>query len=154
NTLQSRRYVLEGTLVTMDETLSEGAQIYPGAVYVQGNRILSLVPMGQPLPPDAAGAPVIDTGALIVPGPMNIHDHITFNTIPAWNVPALMQDVSDWTSLDSYQQNVRYPHDILTDPNYYDLLPEVGKYAEVKALAAGTTTEQGSYPLSAGFTNH
>jgi 5-methylthioadenosine/S-adenosylhomocysteine deaminase len=154
NALQSRRYVLTGTLVTMDETLPEAAQVFPGAVYVQGNRLMDLVPAGQPLPADAAGAPVINTGAPIFPGLMNIHDHITFNTIPAWHVPALMQDVSDWTSLDSYQQNVRYPHDILTDPNFYNLLPEVGKYAEVKALAAGTTTEQGSYPLSAGFTNH
>jgi 5-methylthioadenosine/S-adenosylhomocysteine deaminase len=154
NTLQARRFVLLGTLVTMDGTLPEAAQIYPGALYVQGNRILDLVPAGQPLPADSAGALVIDTGALIFPGLLNIHDHITFNTIPAWHVPALMQDVSDWTGLDSYQQNVRYPHDLLTDSNFYDLLPEVGKYAEVKALAAGTTTEQGSYPLSAGFTNH
>jgi 5-methylthioadenosine/S-adenosylhomocysteine deaminase len=154
NTLQARRYVLKGTLVTMDETLPEAAQVFPGSVYVQGNRILALVPDGQPLPPDSAGALMIDTGALIFPGLMNIHDHITFNTIPAWHVPTLMQDVSDWTSLDAYRQNVRYPHDLLTDSNYYGLLTEVGKYAEVKALAAGTTTEQGSFPLSPGFTGH
>ncbi|HEV8336704.1 MAG TPA: lamin tail domain-containing protein [Candidatus Polarisedimenticolia bacterium] len=154
NPLQSRRYVLTGTLVTMDETLPPAAQVFPGAVYVQGNRALAVVPAGQPLPPDAAGASVIETGGMIFPGLMNIHDHLTFNTIPAWHVPSLMQDVSDWTSLDAYRPNVRYPHDLLTDPNYYDLLPEVGKYAEVKALAAGTTTEQGSFPLSAGFTRH
>jgi hypothetical protein len=65
-----------------------------------------------------------------------------------------MQDVGDWTALDGYRRNVRYPHDLLTDANYYGLLPEVGKYAEVKALAAGTTTEQGSFPLSSGFTGH
>jgi 5-methylthioadenosine/S-adenosylhomocysteine deaminase len=154
NTMQARRYVLRGTLVTMDATLPAAEQVYAGAVVVQGNRILDLVHGGDPLPPDAAGAPVIDTGALIFPGLMNIHDHITFNTTPVWNVPALMQDVGDWTALDSYKQNVRYPHDLLTDPDYYGLLPEVGKYAEVKALAAGTTTEQGSFPLSAGFTSH
>jgi len=154
NTLQARRYVLTGTLVTMDGTLPEVEQVYPGAIYVQGNRILALIPEGDPLPPEAAGAPVIATGALIFPGLMNIHDHITFNTTPAWTVPALMQDVGDWTALDSYRQNVRYPHDLLTDSNYYGLLPEVGKYAEVKALAAGTTTEQGSSPLSSGFTGH
>ena len=154
NTLQSRRYVLEGTLVTMDETLPQADQVFPGSLYVQGNRILALVPEGEPLPEEAAGATILDTGALIFPGLMNIHDHITFNTTPAWAVPALMQDVSDWTSLDSYRQYVRYPHDLLTDPSYYGLLPEVGKYAEVKALAAGTTTEQGSFPLSSGFTGH
>jgi hypothetical protein len=65
-----------------------------------------------------------------------------------------MQDVSDWTSLSAYQQNVRYPNEILTNSLYYDLLPEVGKYAEVKALAAGTTSEQGSFPTSPGFTGH
>ncbi len=154
NTLQARRYVLMGTLVTMDETLPEAEQVYQGSVYVQGNRILDLVRADQPLPPEAAGAPIIPTGALILPGLMNIHDHITFNTTPAWDVPFLMQDVSDWTSLDGYRQNVRYPHDLLTDGSYYGLLAEVGKYAEVKALAAGTTTEQGSFPLSAGFTGH
>jgi hypothetical protein len=30
-------------------------------------------------------------------------------------VPALMQDVGDWTPLDGYKQNIRYPHDLLTD---------------------------------------
>ena len=154
NTLQSRRYALRGTLVTMDETLPEAGQVFPGTLYIQGNRILDLLPEGEPLPAEAAGAPILETGALIFPGLMNIHDHITFNTTPAWNVPALMQDVSDWTSLDGYRQNVRYPHDLLTEANYYDLLPEVGKYAEAKALAAGTTTEQGSFPLSAGFSGH
>ena len=32
NSLQSRRYVLKGTLVTMDETLPEAAQVFPGTV--------------------------------------------------------------------------------------------------------------------------
>ena len=154
NTLQARRYVLTGTLVTMDASLPEGDQVFPGKLYIQGNRILDVLHAADPLPGDAVGALSIDTGALIFPGLMNIHDHIAFNTLPAWDVPALMQDVSDWTSLNSYQQNVRYPHEIVTNSLYYDLLPEVGKYAEVKALAAGTTSVQGSFPTSPGFTNH
>jgi lamin tail-like protein/amidohydrolase family protein len=154
NTLQARRYVLNGTLVTMDASLAEADQVFPGKVYVQGNRILDVLHAADPLPADATGAVSLDTGALIFPGLMNIHDHLVFNSIPAWNVPALMQDVSDWTSLDAYKQNIRYPNDILTNSLYYDLLPEVGKYAEVKALAAGTTSEQGSFPTSPGFTNH
>jgi hypothetical protein len=109
---------------------------------------------GDAMPPDAVGAVSVDTGGLIFPGLMNIHDHITYNTLPRWDVPGLMQDVSDWTSLDDYQRNVRYPQTILTDSNYYALLPEVGKYTEAKALAAGTTSVQGSYPISSGFTNH
>ena len=154
NPLQARRYVLTGTLVTMDESLPEAARDFPGKLYVQGNRILDVLRAADPLPADAAGALLVDTQALIFPGLMNIHDHIAFNTIPAWDVPALMQDVSDWTSLDAYQQYVRYPHEIVTNALYYDLLPEVGKYAEVKALAAGTTAVQGSFPTSPGFTNH
>jgi hypothetical protein len=154
NTLQARRFVLSGTLVTMDASLPEAEQVFPGKVYVQGNRILDVLHAADPLPPDAAGAVFVESGALIFPGLMNIHDHLAFNTIPAWSVPALMQDVSDWTSLDAYQQNIRYPNEILTNSLYYDLLPEVGKYAEVKAIAAGTTSEQGSFPTSPGFTNH
>jgi hypothetical protein len=154
NTLQARRYVLAGTLVTMDDSLTEAAQVFPGKLYVQGNRILDVLHEDDPLPPDALGAASLETAALIFPGLMNIHDHIAFNSLPAWDVPALMQDVSDWTSLGGYQQNVRYPNEILTNADYYDLLPEIGKYAEVKALAAGTTSEQGSFPISPGFTNH
>jgi hypothetical protein len=154
NTLQGRRYVLTGTLVTMDESLPEAAQVFSGKVYVQGNRILDVLHDADPLPADASGAVAIETGGLIFPGLMNIHDHLAFNTLPAWDVPALMQDVSDWTALNAYQQNVRYPNEILTNSLYYDLLPEVGKYAEVKALAAGTTSEQGSFPTSPGFTGH
>lgn len=154
NTLQARRYVLNGTLVTMDESLPEAERVFPGKLYVQGNRILDVLHAADPLPPDATGAVTVDTRGLIFPGLMNIHDHILFNTLPAWDVPGLMQDVSDWTSLGEYQQHVRYPNEILTNSNYYDLLPEVGKYAEVKALAAGTTAEQGSFPTSPAFTNH
>lgn len=154
NTLQARRYVLAGTLVTMDDTLPSGARVFPGRLYVQGNRIMDVLDTDDPLPADGAGAVTVQNGGLIFPGLMNIHDHIAFNTIPAWDVPALMQDVSDWTSLDSYQVHVRYPHEILTDADYYGYLPEVGKYAEVKALAAGTTAEQGSFPISPAFTEH
>ena len=122
NTLQARRYVLSGTLVTMDASLPGADQVFAGALYVQGNRILDVLHAADPLPPDAAGAAVVDTGALIFPGLMNIHDHIVFNTLPSWDVPALMQDVSDWTSLDGYRQNIRYPNEILTNSLYYDLL--------------------------------
>lgn len=154
NTLESRRYVLSGTLATMDDTLPAPDRVFAGKLYVQGNRILDVLDAGDPLPADAAGAVTVETGGLIFPGLMNVHDHIIFNTIPAWEVPSLMQDVSDWTGLDDYQVNVRYPHEILTGAPYYDDLPEVGKYAEVKALAAGTTAEQGSFPTSAAFTRH
>ncbi len=154
NTLQERRYLLQGTLVTMDETLPAIEQVFEGALHIQGNRVLDVLHDGDPLPADAVGAAVVSTRALIFPGLMNIHDHLLFNTIPAWDVPALMQDVSDWTSLDDYRRHVRYPHDILTDPDYYDLLPEVGKFAEVKALASATTAVQGSFPLSPSFTGH
>jgi hypothetical protein len=154
NTLQSRRYVLSGTLVTMDETLAEPYRVFAGSVFVHGNRILDVLEEGEPLPADADGAVSIETGALIFPGLMNIHDHILFNTIPSWDVPHLMEDVSDWTSLDDYQRHVRYPHRILTDADYYALKGEVGKYAESKALTAGTTSIQGCYPTSSAFTNH
>ena len=148
NTLQARRYLLTGTLVTMDET----RQVFPGTLYIQGNRIMDVLQEGDPLPPDADGALSVATGGLIFPGLMNIHDHIMFNTLPAWDLPDLMHDVEDWTKLSEYQEFVRHPHTILTD--FYKLKPEVGKYAEVKALAAGTTSVQGSFPQSPGFTRH
>jgi cytosine/adenosine deaminase-related metal-dependent hydrolase len=154
NTLEARRYVLRGTLVTMDETLPAASRVFAGAVHVQGNRILDVLAAADPLPPDAASATVLETGGLIFPGLMNIHDHILFNTIPAWDVPSLMQDVSDWTSLDAYQTNVRYPHRLLTEADFYALTAEVCKYTEAKALAAGTTSIQGSFPTSAAFTDH
>ena len=154
NGLQARRYLLKGTLVTMDVALPVAERVFEGTLYVQGNRIIDVLHETDAVPAHAAGAVELSTRALIFPGLMNIHDHIGFNAIPQWNVPALMQDVSDWTSLDDYRTHVRYPHDILTEPDYYGLLPEAGKYAEVKALVAGTTSVQGSFPLSAGFTNH
>jgi len=154
NTLQARRYVLAGTLVTMDDTLPIGARVFPGRLVVQGNRILDVLDAEDPLPAHAAGAITVETSDLIFPGLMNIHDHIAFNTVPAWSVPILSQDVSDWTALDDYQVQVRYPHEILTNADYYGYLPEVGKYGEVKALAAGTTAEQGSFPTSPAFTEH
>ncbi|MGH9866893.1 MAG: lamin tail domain-containing protein [Candidatus Polarisedimenticolia bacterium] len=154
NTLQARRYLLSGTLVTMDESMPAASRVFPGTIYVQGNRIIDVLHESDPIPAHAAGAVALNTRALIFPGLMNIHDHIAFNTIPHWDVPALMHDVSDWTALDDYRRYVRYPHEILTNPDYYDLLPEVGKYTEMKALAGGATSVQGSFPTSPGFTGH
>lgn len=87
NALQSRRYLLGGTLVTMDETLPLADRVFPGTLYIQGNRIIDVLEADDPIPPHAAGAVVVETRALIFPGLMNIHGHIGFNTKPALGRP-------------------------------------------------------------------
>lgn len=91
----------------------------------------------------AAGATVIQTTGVIMPGLIDAHNHGLFNIFDEqdWTPPRIYNNHNDWTSDTRYKQVVDAKQYLNSeDSSPVDLRCEVDKYAEIKALIAGTTS--------------
>ena len=140
---QQTPIVLKGTVVTMDDAFTV---VKDGGVVVQGGKIVSILKAGEAGP---SGAVVINSKGKIFPGMINLHDHIAYNFLPLYPVPKHYDNRDQWPGGKLYEALVNNPKTLVTDPGYYDKQTEALKYAEIKALAGGVTTTQGS-PTDAG----
>ncbi len=103
-------------------------------------------------PPD--GVRQVDVGdSFIYPGLSDLHSHLGFATLPMWDEPSrtkgpwLHRDL--WPGAPSYKEHVSWPAYA-----YMKGAPEaLLAYAQVRALAGGTTTIQGWPPAKGSPTN-
>ena len=59
----------------------------------------------RPGPPGSAGAQVIDVGSsLVLPGLIDLHNHLAYNTLPLWTEPAQTDTISASQLLDKSRQ--------------------------------------------------
>ena len=131
--------VLTGTVVTM----VEGAEpIADGAVYIDDEgRVEAVQPSGDPVPAGYREAPRIDTGGTLFPGLVELHEHLVFATIPLWTPPATSYESRyEWPVHPGYQRDIAEPAGVLGLLAGEALLG----YAQLKSLAGGGTTVQGS----------
>jgi hypothetical protein len=130
--------VLTGAVVTM----VEGAEPIPdGAVYIDGEgRVEAVQPAGAPPPAGYRETPRIDTGGTLFPGLVELHEHLVFATIPLWTPPATYESRYDWPLHPDYPRDVGEPATVLGLLAGEALLG----YAQLKSLAGGVTTVQGS----------
>jgi len=156
----ARGILLRGTVVTMDEA---GTLVPAGNVLVRSGKIIAVwrgvkPPAGTPI----GDALVVDLGpkTLIYPGLINLHDHPSFDTVHLWPAPSSHIQAAfgrplgtepyanryQWNGIDAPPEARRLitnPSDLLTSPIGLNLYPEVGKFAEVKAMLGGQTAIQG-----------
>jgi 5-methylthioadenosine/S-adenosylhomocysteine deaminase len=134
------KFVLLGCVVTMDAA----STVLPnGAIYVDGNTIVAATDRAAPVPPDFAGAASIDTDGFIYPGLIELHNHLSYDALPLWDVPKRFSNRSQWQSNRDYVAHVSAPMDTIAksiDPN---LLAALVRYVETKCLLGGVTTTQG-----------
>ncbi len=155
--------VLHGTIVTMD---AAGTIIPNGNVLVRNNKIVAVwsghrppteVPVGNAVEID------VGSGALIFPGLINLHDHPGLDALALWPAPSshVQEDRGrpngtepyanryQWNGMKGFRYAtppqehhtfIKIPYDTLNKDN---LGPEVGKYAQVKAILGGETTSEG-----------
>ncbi len=89
------------------------------------------------------GVTQVDVGdAYVYPGLTDLHSHVGFATLPLWHEPTrttpwLHRDL--WPGADSYRPNVSWPAYAYLKGAPEELLA----YAQVRALAGGTTSIQG-----------
>ncbi|MEK6375817.1 MAG: amidohydrolase family protein [Acidobacteriota bacterium] len=135
--LHAATYALRGTVVTPQTVIANGI------VVVDGDTITSV---GTTAP---AGMKVIDTGGIIFPGLIDLHNHVTWNAFPRWRSARAVTARYDWQADPDYLAKLSGPHGAVQKTNACDL----ERYGEVKALVNGATSIVGSLsnPCSKGL---
>jgi hypothetical protein len=135
--------ILRGDVVTMDAQLTV---VSDGRVCIKDKKIVAVLNAGDPLPAgfSEASTLTIDTGGYIMPGLIDLHNHVEFNMLPMWKVPKLYTNRYQWTGHKTYRPDIMHPKNLLTEKQYLNWSVEVVKYAEVKTILGGTTAIQGS----------
>ncbi|MEU9001805.1 amidohydrolase family protein [Streptomyces sp. NPDC048551] len=136
--------VLSGTVVTMDDA----GHVWPGArLWIRSGRIEAVAEAGRPLPAGARSARVVETGGVIYPGMIDLHNHPGHSVYPLMPVREAYADRYAWRYYDDEQdRRITRSAFVLGDPGFYDLGTEMSRYGEYKALAGGTTSVQGADP--------
>jgi cytosine/adenosine deaminase-related metal-dependent hydrolase len=127
------RFLLRGTVLAPSGAIA-------GEVLVEGNT-LTCVAVSCSAQGGAAGATVIDTNGVILPGMIDAHNHGLFDVFDEshWTPQQLYDNHNDWTNEARYGEVVDAKQ-WLESTSGGDVRCELDKYAELKALVAGTTS--------------
>jgi len=140
----SPKWALRGRVVTMD---AQSTVVSDGVVWIADAAIAAITQAGDPAPAGFDGVTVLDTGGTVVPGLIELHNHIAYNLLPLWHVPQRYSNRDTWGNSDQYHQLVTAPMKTIGEAT--DLLPALVRYVETKALLGGVTTTQGIALFSA-----
>ena len=132
------RYALEGRIVTMNDRFGV---IDRGRIYVDGPRIIAVVPDDAPAPAGMEDVAIVRTGGTIYPGLIELHNHLSYNALPLWQLTERFENRGVWGGRPEYRQLVSRPAAVLGRTD--GLVQSVVRYAEAKCLISGVTTSQG-----------
>ena len=131
----------EKTVVLRGKVVSMHKEVKTGRVVIRDGKVVAIVPLSAgPIP----GAVEIETDGYIYPGLMNLHNHLSYNFLPLLDVPKRYENRYEWPGGKAYDRYVNDPKTYVTKPDYYDLMEEALKYAEVRAIIGGETAIQGA----------
>ena len=108
-----------------------------GTVIVHDNAIAQV---GNEQPP--SDAIFIDDVGIILPGFIDLHNHLTSNVLPRWRPTQKFANRYQWQATSEYDRLVRIPENRLMS-NGFGCKADL--YAEVKELAGGASSVTGSY---------
>ncbi len=143
-------WAIHGRIVAMsnDPDLEVPASgVFTGRVWIADDGTIAAVTRGISRGP--AGfetAPIVDVGTnLVVPGLIDLHNHLAYNTLPLWTEPSQVTPFlhhDSWTRAHTYAASTTWPAYGLITACPHELLA----YVETKAIVGGTTSVQGSPP--------
>ena len=134
--------VIKGRVVALDP--ADPQAVSPGRVWLgDGGLVDAVTGTTGPGPAGFQNAPVVDVGdAFILPGLIDLHNHLGYNTLPLWAEPSQKTPFlhhNDWTDAPTYQSAITWPAYVLTHAAPEALLA----YVQTRALVGGTTSAQG-----------
>jgi 5-methylthioadenosine/S-adenosylhomocysteine deaminase len=143
-------WVVKGRLVPMSkDAVTDGDEEanFSGRVWIGDDGRIAAVTRGSAAgPPEFAGALQVDVGtSLVLPGLIDLHNHLAYNTLPLWTEPSQKTPFAhhdSWTRAATYAASTTWPAYALITACPEELLA----YVETKAIVGGTTTVQGSPP--------
>jgi 5-methylthioadenosine/S-adenosylhomocysteine deaminase len=118
--------------------LTPSRKIDPGYVVVGSDGTIAAVQQKKP-----GTVVVVETGGVILPGLLDLHNHPDFNIFAAWEPPSVFINRMQWRHSDLYKQLLRSPWNQLQAAQ---LDTKAARYAEIRALVGGTTAIQGASP--------
>jgi 5-methylthioadenosine/S-adenosylhomocysteine deaminase len=122
--------VLGGAIVT------PGKVIAKGWIVIRNGRIESITEKRP------AAGDVVETGGIIFPGFVDLHNHPMYDVFPRWHAPRAFNNRYEWRGLAEYNNVLGKPGGDLQkkgDQTFCD----VDEYSEVRALIGGTTSITG-----------
>ena len=140
--------VVSGHLVTFDEARP---QIPRGAMYLDRDGVIvAVADAADPPPPGFERARHVETGGVVYPGLIDLHNHIAYNCLGLWIAP---DRVEPWTARDQWPQDPDYRPSITLPVNALCAAngKAVLKYVETKAVIGGVTAIQGSSKVGRPF---
>jgi cytosine/adenosine deaminase-related metal-dependent hydrolase len=134
--------------VTFDDAQPE---IADGVLYIDDTGLIQgVAARTDPAPPGFAHANRIDTGGLIYPGLIDLHNHMAYNCLSLWlapDHPGSWTSRSQWPDDKDYKPAISLPANALCHADGKSVL----KYVETKAAVGGVTAIQGSAKLAHPF---
>ena len=118
-----RKYALAGRVATMD---ARNTVLERGVVYVEAPRVVAVLEAAAPRPPGFAGAPIMETGGTIYPGLIELHNHLAYDILPPWDVPARYGNRDEWGRIAEYHARVTVPMKAVGGDA--QLMPPVARY--------------------------
>ncbi|RKR31163.1 amidohydrolase family protein [Paraburkholderia sp. BL17N1] len=134
------KLILTGRIVTMDAARTVLAT---GAVYVDGNAIVAVQDAQEPVPAGFDAARRIDTHGIVFPGLIELHNHLSYNVLRLWSVPASFKDRGQWQRHPQYVRQVNGPMLKLSQSSDPRVLAAIARFAETKCILGGVTSSQG-----------
>lgn len=130
-------YVLLGRLATMG---TKGT-IDNGALYIRGEEIVAVKAENDAPPDGFENAKQVRTGGTIYPGLIELHNHLSYNAIPLWEVQKQYAHSGSWQGTDEYKIAVTKPAAVLA--NTAGNAEALVRFAECRCLLGGVTSSQG-----------
>jgi len=140
----SPKWALAGRIVTMDP---KSTVVTDGAIWIADAAVAAITERGDPVPEGFDGVVPVETGGTVLPGLIELHNHLAYNALPLWNVPQAYTNRNQWGNTQVYHQLVTAPMKTIGEAT--ELLPALVRYVECKALVGGVTTSQGIALFSA-----
>jgi cytosine/adenosine deaminase-related metal-dependent hydrolase len=129
--------------------------IQDGVVYISDKAIVAAQPAFAPSPADFEHTSIVDTGGTIFPGLIELHNHLSYDALPLWNVPKKYTNRNQWSgpSTPDYHKLVTGPMSVLGRlPEYVNAIV---RFVECRCLLGGVTTSQGiALSSNAGIMRH
>jgi hypothetical protein len=131
--------ILKGRIVTMT-----GQVIENGRLCIRNHVIAHVLGSQDGAPAEFAHVPVVDTGGVLYPGLIDLHNHLPYNILRSWAVPRSYENRDHWRQAGEYTRDLSQPMGkLLPSQGPQHLASSVVRYVEAKALLGGTTTIQG-----------
>jgi 5-methylthioadenosine/S-adenosylhomocysteine deaminase len=125
--------VLRGTVVTPDSVIKHGyVAVVNGRIASVSDRL-----------PDIPGAVIVNAHGVIIPGFVDLHNHVPWNVLPRWSPGRTFTNQPDWANDPTFQQ-VRVPFNHLQASFPCDM----NAWGELRALVGGTTSIMATQQIS------